>query len=136
MGPDPTYDDLSVFFASYMELSALYNAETLSCHGRSSSSSGGFPHRLRRAPTVIAALVARGHLPTFDDLEFIGMVENNRDFIFDALYTDSDSGLSFPTSSKEEPLTDEEGKDRPTSTAPMVVPAKWGTTHGRNQRDH
>jgi hypothetical protein len=35
---------------------------------------------------VIMTLVARGHLPTFDDLEFKGMVDDNRDFIFDALY--------------------------------------------------
>lgn len=55
------------------------------------------------------ALMARGHLPTFDDLEF-GMVVDGRDLIFDVLYTDSN--LSSPASSEEESLNDEEDEDR------------------------
>jgi hypothetical protein len=43
MGSDPSYDDLLVFFASYTELSALYDAETSSYHDSSSSSPGTFP---------------------------------------------------------------------------------------------
>jgi hypothetical protein len=77
--------------------------------------------------------MARGHLPTFDDLEFAGMVDGGRDLIFDVLYTDSD--LSSPASSEEESLNDEEDEDRPTSVAPLVVPTKWVTTRGRSRRD-
>jgi hypothetical protein len=47
MVPDPSYDDLSTFFASYVELSALYDAETLSYHDGSNSGRDAFPPRLR-----------------------------------------------------------------------------------------
>lgn len=81
------------------------------------------------------ALVARGHLPTSYDLEFIGMVDGGGDFVFDALCTNSDSNLSSPTSGEEDSFSDKEGKDLPTSTAPSMIPAKWGTTRGRSRRD-
>lgn len=79
------------------------------------------------------ALMARDHLPTFDDLEFAGMVDDGRDLIFDVLCTDSN--LSSPASSEEESLNDEEDEDRSTSVAPLVVPTKWVTTRGRSRRD-
>jgi hypothetical protein len=86
MGPNPSYENLSAFFASYIELFASYDAETSSYHGGPSNSFGAFPPR--HAPVVIAALVARGHLPTLDDLEFVGMARGGGDLIFDALCTD------------------------------------------------
>lgn len=49
-------------------------------------------------PRVIAALVARDHVPTPDDLEFVGVVAGGGDLVFDALYTDSNSDLSLPKS--------------------------------------
>jgi hypothetical protein len=45
MGPNPSYDDMSVFFASYVELSASCDAETTPYH----NSFGAFPPRLRHA---------------------------------------------------------------------------------------
>jgi hypothetical protein len=47
MGPNSTYDDLSIFFASYTKLSTLYDTETLSYHGGSSSGPSAFLPRLR-----------------------------------------------------------------------------------------
>jgi hypothetical protein len=52
---------------------------------------------------VIAALVARDHLPTTDDLEVVGMVDRSGDLIFDALCLDSDLDPDSPTSSKGGP---------------------------------
>lgn len=52
-----------------------------------------FPPRLCHAPTVIANLVTRGHLPMIDDLEFEEMADGSEDLIYDTLCTDSDSGL-------------------------------------------
>jgi hypothetical protein len=49
-----------------------------------------FPPLLRHASGVIATVVAHGHFPTIDDLEFIEMVEGNGDLIFYALYSNSD----------------------------------------------
>jgi hypothetical protein len=37
------------------------------------------------------ALVAHGHLLTFDDLEFAGTIDGDIDLIFDMLCTDSNS---------------------------------------------
>lgn len=45
-------------------------------------------------PSGNSALVARGHLPISDDLEFVGMASGDGDLIFDALCMDSDSDLS------------------------------------------
>lgn len=42
MGPNPSYDDISAFFASYTELSGLYNAKTMSYYGGSSNSHDAF----------------------------------------------------------------------------------------------
>jgi hypothetical protein len=53
-----------------------------------------FPPRLRHALAVIAALVARCHLPISDDLEFVWMAGGDGDLIFDALCMDSNSDLS------------------------------------------
>jgi hypothetical protein len=58
---------------------------------------------------MITDLVARSHLPTSDDLEFIGMVTGG-DLIFDALCTDSDLDLCPLESSEEEPSDDKENK--------------------------
>lgn len=49
MVPDPSYGNLSIFFASYAELSVLYDAETLSYHDGSNSDRDAFPPRLRHA---------------------------------------------------------------------------------------
>jgi hypothetical protein len=94
MGSNPSYNDLLVFFASYTELFASYDAGTSSCYSGSCSSSDVFPPRLCHALAVITTLVARGHLPTSDDLEFVGMADGNEDLIFDVLCTDSDLGPS------------------------------------------
>jgi hypothetical protein len=75
---------------------------------------------------VIATLVARGHLPTSDDLEFVGMADSDRDLIFDALCMDSDSDLSPLKNSEEEPPSGEENEYHPTSAAPSAIPTKWG----------
>jgi hypothetical protein len=63
MGPNPLYDDLSAFFASYAELSALYDEEATSYYGGSSSSPSSVPPLMCHAPTVIAALVTHDHPP-------------------------------------------------------------------------
>lgn len=73
---------------------------------------------------MIAALVACGHLPTSDDLEFIGMVTGGVDLIFDALLTDSDSDLSPPKSIEEEPPGDKENKDHLAAAPPSAREAK------------
>lgn len=101
MAPNPSYDDLSVFFASYAELSVSYDEETSSYHGGSNSDFGAFLPPLRDAPVVIATLVSCGHLPTSDDLELMGMANGGGDFIFNALCIDSDSDLS-PLGSDDE----------------------------------
>jgi hypothetical protein len=43
------------FFPSYMELSKLYDAETMSNYGGSSSKADAFPPQLCHAPVMIAA---------------------------------------------------------------------------------
>jgi hypothetical protein len=101
MGPNPSYDDLSIFFASYAELSASYDAETASYHDGSSGGFGSFPPRLRHAPAVIAAHVAHDHLPMIDDLEFVEMAGGGEDLIYNALCTDSNSDVG-PSRSDEE----------------------------------
>lgn len=133
MGPNPSYDDMSAFFTPYVELFTLYDMETMSYYSGSSSTPDAFLPRLRHTPVVIAALVARGHLPTSDDLEFVGMADGGGYLIFNALYTDSD--LSPPESSEQEPPSGEENEDRLTPATPSVVPARWGATHGRSRRD-
>lgn len=73
---------------------------------------------------MIATLVARNHLPTSDDLDFVGMAGGGGDLIFDALCTDSDSNMIPPESSEEEPHSGEENKDRSASMVPSVIPVK------------
>jgi hypothetical protein len=46
MGPNRSYDNLSVFFVSYTELSMLYDMETMSYYGGSSSNPCTFLPRL------------------------------------------------------------------------------------------
>jgi hypothetical protein len=50
MGPNPSYDDMSVFFASYAELSVLYDIETTPYRGDSRDGFNAFPPRLNHAP--------------------------------------------------------------------------------------
>jgi hypothetical protein len=87
-----------------VELFALYDTETSSYHGGSSSGPSAFLPRLRRTPTVIAAL-PHSHVAAFDDFEFAGMVDGSRDFIFNTLFMDSNSGQSSPLSSEEDSST-------------------------------
>lgn len=44
MGPDPLYDDMLAFFASYTELSTLYDTEASSYHDCSRSGPSTFLH--------------------------------------------------------------------------------------------
>jgi hypothetical protein len=67
MEPNPSYDDLSVFFASYTELFASYDAETMPYHDSSRNGFDAFPSRVHHAPAIITALMAHGHLHTTDD---------------------------------------------------------------------
>lgn len=135
MGLNPSYDDLSVFFTSYVELSALCDAKASSYYVGSSSGSSAFLPRLSHTLAVIVALVVHDHLPTYGDLEFMGMDDGDKDLIFDALCTDSDSNLSPPKISVEEPPSDRENEDPlgccgPTGDTGIV----WGATHGRRWR--
>lgn len=82
MGTDLSYDDMRAFFSSYVDLFAWYDEERLPCHDDSGSSPHTFPPHQRHAPWVIMDLVARSHLPTTDDLEFIGIVEGGGYLIF------------------------------------------------------
>jgi hypothetical protein len=135
MGPNPSYDYLSTFFASYVELSALYDVEMTSYYSGSSSSSSAFPPQLRCTPAVIDALVARDLFLTFDDLEFVGRADSSGDLIFDALCAGSDMDSSPQRAASKNPPNDEENGVRPVSEVPSAIPAKWGTTHGRSRRD-
>jgi hypothetical protein len=128
MGPNPTYDDMSAFFASYAEHSASYDAEASSYYGGSSNGPDAFPPRLRRAPAVIVALVACDKLPTFEDLEFAGMVDSDADLIFDTLCMDMYWDPSPPASSEEELSSGEQDEDRSTSVTPSIVPTS-GSPH-------
>jgi hypothetical protein len=137
MGPTPSYDNLSTFFMSYTKFSTSYDAKTSSYYDGSSSRSSAFSPRLCHALAVIATLVAHGHLPTSNDLEFVGMADGGGDLIFDALCTDSDSNLNPPKSSEEEPRPGgKENEDHPTVAASSMIPAQWGATHGRSRRGH
>jgi hypothetical protein len=53
MGPNPSY--LLAFFPSYMELSMLYDVETMSNYGGSSSKPDAFLPQLCHAPVMITA---------------------------------------------------------------------------------
>jgi hypothetical protein len=88
MGPNTSYDDPLVFFASYIELFASCDADTTPYR----DSIVAFPPRLCHAPTVIAVLVPHSHLPMMDDMEYVDMVDDSGDLIFDALCMDSDLG--------------------------------------------
>lgn len=105
-----------------------------SYYGGSSSGFGAFLPQLCHAPTVIAAIVARGHLPTSDVLEFVGMADGGGDIIFDALCTDSNSNLSPSRNDNEELIGDEEDEGLPVAAAPSTIPIVWGATHGTSRR--
>jgi hypothetical protein len=81
MGPNPSYDNRSVFYASYTELSASYGMKTSSYYDDSNSGFGTFPPRLCHTPVVITALVARGHLPALEDMEFMRMGSGRGDHL-------------------------------------------------------
>jgi hypothetical protein len=93
---------------------------------------------------VIAAHVAHDHLPTTDDLEFVGMVDGSEDLIFDALCSDSDSDSTSPMSGEGGAPNDEENKRHttiatpalPKGQVPLAAPVKWAATRGRSQRGH
>jgi hypothetical protein len=97
MGPNPSYDDMSVFFAFYVELFVLCDVETTPYH----DGFDAFSPRLRLAPVVIVALMSHVHLSTIDDLEFVEMAGGDEDLIFDVLCTDSDSDLGSSRSDDE-----------------------------------
>lgn len=97
MGPNPSYDDLPVFFASYAELPVSCDVETMPYHGGFDA----FPSRLHHALAIIVALVSRDHLPMIDNLEFVEMASGDGDLIFNAFCTDSDSNLG-PSKSDDE----------------------------------
>lgn len=113
----------------------LYDEEASSYYDSSISGLGDFPPRLCHAPMVIAALVAHNHLPSFDDMEFVGMADGGGELIFDTLYIDSDLGLSPPERSKEELPSGKEYKDHPSSTVPPAAHPKCGAIHGGSRRD-
>lgn len=81
-----------------------------------------FPPHSRRAPGVIAALVAHDHVPTINDLEF------------DALCSDSGSDLGFPTSDENEPPSDRENKGPPTLMTPALGRANVASRTGEMGR--
>ena len=54
--------------------------------------------------------MAQSHLPTTNDLEFVGIVEGGGYLIFDALCSGSGSDLVSPTSSEDRPPNDEENE--------------------------
>lgn len=101
IGPNPMYVNLLTFFASFVVLSVLYDAETMSYYDGASDSPVAIPPRLHHAPMVIATLVACGHLPTFDELEFVRVADDGGGLIFDTLCTDSDH--SSPASEERRP---------------------------------
>lgn len=78
-----------------------YDVETMPYHGGSRGGFGAFPPRLCHAPTVIATLVARDHLPTTDDLEFVEMAGGGEGLICHALCTNSNLYLG-PSRSNDE----------------------------------
>lgn len=90
--------------------------------------------QLCHAPAVIAAIVACGHLPTSDVLEFVGMADGGGDIIFDALCMDSNSNLSPSGNDNEELTGDEEDEGLPVAVAPSTILIGWGATHGTSQR--
>jgi hypothetical protein len=123
---------LSIFFASYAELSVSCDVETTPYHGGIDA----FPPRLCHAPAVIAALVSCGHLPTMDDLEFVEMAGGGGDLIFDALCTDSDldSDLGPSRRMTSSGPGNEGNEDRPATIASSAVPTRRDAMHGRTGR--
>lgn len=123
----------------------------------SSRPTWSFPHYTtrKRCPTTVALEVALCHptspapcpdgdrcpsgprlSTTSDNLEFVGMVDGGREFVFDALYVDSDLDMSHPESSDEEPPDSKENKYHLAVAPPSARQAKYSATHGRTQRDH
>jgi hypothetical protein len=100
MGPNPSYDDLRAFdFCFVNVMTQLAGGEAISPDFLARDASTAFPPGLRNAVGTVASLVARGHMPTPDDIEFVGMVNHIRDSIFDILSTNSGS-ISDSCSSK------------------------------------
>jgi hypothetical protein len=75
-------------------------------------------HRLRHTLGMTIALVAQGHLPTTNDLQFIGMVKGGEYLISNTLcsYSYSDSG-SPVMSSEGGPPSDGQSEGRPTESS-------------------
>lgn len=79
---------------------------------------------------MIATLVARGHVPTIDDLEFVGMVDGSGDLIFDTLYSDSgldpnDQRERTPNERRERTPNDRENEGR----SPLLIPTPRKAKH-------
>ena len=70
---------------------------------------------------VITSLVAFGHLPITDELEFVGMVESGEDLIFDALCSNLESDHVSPTSSDGRRPSDGESKAHITLATPAQM---------------
>jgi hypothetical protein len=91
-------------FSSYASLMALRVGEGSASLDDFDNFLEAFPPHLRHALGVNVALVAYDHVPTINDMEFVGMVDGGRDLTFDALCSNSGSDPSFPTSGENEPL--------------------------------
>jgi hypothetical protein len=59
---------------------------------------------------AIADLVAHGHVPTIDKLEFVGMVRGDEELFFEALCLDLGLDPSTLTRDKDSPLATERTK--------------------------
>jgi hypothetical protein len=92
MGPNPSYDDLQAFdFCFVNVMMQLAGGEAISPDFLTRDASTALPPGLRNTTGTVASLVARGHMPTPDDIEFVGMDNHIRDSTFDILSTDSGS---------------------------------------------
>jgi hypothetical protein len=78
-------------------------------------------HPSRAVTGVITSLVAFDHLPTTDELEFVGMVESGEDLIFDTLCSNSESDHVSPTSSEGRRPNDGESKAHMTLATPAQM---------------
>lgn len=88
MGPDPSYDHLWAFFSSYTSLSALCDEGGSTPSMALATSQGVSTPSTSRSEGDRAPRGPR-HVPTIDDLEFVGMVDGSEDLIFDTLCLDS-----------------------------------------------
>jgi hypothetical protein len=97
-----------------MSLAVLHMGEGSTSSDDSNNTPRHFCHVCVTPRGVIAALIAHDHVPTIDDLEFVGVVDGGEDLIFDALCSDSGLDPGSPTSSSSEPLCDVEDERHPT----------------------